>query len=63
MTDRPSMPPLAKAIIAIAVLVNLVVVTGLSRSGFAMILMLFSNLAVCGVIYAMILRHFDNRLP
>jgi len=63
MPDRRPMPPAAKAIIAFAILFNIVVVTGLSRSGLALALMLIGNISVCGVIYWMILRHFDGRIP
>lgn len=63
MADQPPIPPLARIIVLIAILLNLVVFTGLSRAGLVMILMLFANIAVCGVAYFLILRHFGNRLP
>ena len=63
MPDRPPIPNLAKAVFAVAILLNLVVVTGLSRAGVTMILLMLSNISACAAIYWIILRHFDNRLP
>lgn len=63
MADQPPLPPLAKSILVLAVLLNLVVFIGLSRSGFVLILMLFANIAACAVIYFAILGRLFRRLP
>ncbi|SIO52284.1 hypothetical protein SAMN05444722_3051 [Rhodovulum sp. ES.010] len=63
MPDRLPTPGPAKAIFAIAILINIVVVTGLWRAPTAILLMLFANIFACGAIYWIIVRHFFHRFP
>lgn len=63
MSDRPPVPPLAKAVFAVCILANLIVFTGLSRSGPALLVMLMANISACGALYWVALRHLFRRLP
>ncbi|ARE41026.1 hypothetical protein RGUI_2885 [Rhodovulum sp. P5] len=63
MSDRPAIPPLALVTFGFALLIDLIVVTGVARNAFVMMLMLMSNLFACAALYWLILRYFFNRLP
>ncbi|RAP43032.1 hypothetical protein BYZ73_02325 [Rhodovulum viride] len=55
-------PPFFLMIFGVGILLNLIVLTGLSHAAILVILQLFATLAMCAALYALIIRHFMTRI-
>ncbi|RBO51708.1 hypothetical protein DSD19_18025 [Rhodovulum sp. BSW8] len=55
-------PPFFLMIFGVGILLNLIVLTGLSHAAILVILQLFATLAMCAALYALIIRHFVTRI-
>ncbi|ANB32930.1 hypothetical protein JMM63_00220 [Rhodovulum sulfidophilum] len=55
-------PPFFLMIFGVGILLNLIVLTGLSHAAILVILQLFATLAMCVALYVLIIRHFMTRI-